>query len=119
MAVLSLMWNMLNGFLHGAALLKAAGVDAASFAPIAAQGVGTVSAWLPGYARQVDEGEYPVLDSTLDGHVASMRHLVEASESLGVSAELPNLIQDIAGRAVGEGRGGDGYAVLVEQFAKA
>lgn len=117
-AALSLMWNMLNGFLHGTALLKTAGVDAAAFAPIAAQGIETVAAWLPGYARQVDDGEYPVLDSTLDGHVAAMRHLVEASESLGVAAELPRLIEEIAGRAVAEGRGGDGYAVLVEQFAK-
>ncbi|MFC5185692.1 NAD(P)-dependent oxidoreductase [Actinomadura harenae] len=118
MAVLSLMWNMLNGFLHGAALLKAAGVDAASYVPIAAQGIGTVSAWLPGYARSVDDGEYPVLDSTLDGHLAAMRHLVEASESLGVSAELPALVKDLAERAVGAGHGEGGYAVLVEQFAK-
>ncbi|MEV4254203.1 NAD(P)-binding domain-containing protein [Spirillospora sp. NPDC049652] len=117
-AVLSLMWNMLNGFLHGAALLKAAGVDASAFAPLALQGVETVAAWLPGYARHVDDGEYPGLDSSLDTHVAAMRHLVETSEALGVSAELPKLIEDIAGRAVAEGRGGEGYAVLAEQFAK-
>ncbi|RFU40836.1 NAD(P)-dependent oxidoreductase [Actinomadura logoneensis] len=117
-AALSLMWNMLNGFLHGVALLKAAGVDASSFAPLAVQGVETVAAWLPGYARQVDDGEYPGLDSSLNTHVAAMRHLVETSEALGVSAELPKLIEDIAGRAVAEGRGGEGYAVLVEQFAK-
>ncbi|WP_026413519.1 NAD(P)-dependent oxidoreductase [Actinomadura oligospora] len=118
MAALSLMWNMLNGFLHGSALLRAAGVDATAFAPIAVKGVETVAAWLTGYARQVDDGEYPVLDSTLDGHVAAMHHLVEASESLGVSAELPNLIKAIAGRAVAKGHGDEGYAVLVEQFAK-
>jgi 3-hydroxyisobutyrate dehydrogenase-like beta-hydroxyacid dehydrogenase len=115
-SVLSLMWTILNGFLQSAALLGASGVDASAFVPIASKGVETVTGWLADYARQVDEGVYPAHDSTIDTHVAAMRHLVSESEALGVNAELPKLIQDMAGRAVAAGRGGDGYAALIEQF---
>lgn len=115
-AVLSLMWSVLNGFLQGAALLGAAGVDASAFAPLAARGVATVADWLPGYAEQIDDGAYPVLDSTLDTHLATMEHVVHESEALGISAELPGFVRDLARRAVADGHGGEGYAAMIELF---
>jgi 3-hydroxyisobutyrate dehydrogenase-like beta-hydroxyacid dehydrogenase len=117
-AVLSLMWNILNGFLHGAALLGTAGVDATTFAPLARKGIEIVADWLPGYAQQIDDGTYPALDSTLDTHLAAMEHLVHESESLGVNAELPRFVKALADRAVAEGHGGSGYAAMIEQFRK-
>ncbi|PRX51488.1 3-hydroxyisobutyrate dehydrogenase-like beta-hydroxyacid dehydrogenase [Prauserella shujinwangii] len=115
-AVLSLMWNILNGFLQGAALLGAAGVDATTFAPLARTAIETVTGWLPDYARQVDDGAYPALDSTLDTHVAAMAHLIGESESLGVDPALPRFVKALADRAVAEGHGGAGYAALAELF---
>ncbi|MEV4627014.1 NAD(P)-binding domain-containing protein [Micromonospora sp. NPDC049523] len=116
MAMLGVMWGVLNGFLHGAALLGAAGVDATAFAPIAKMGIGTVADWVHDYARQIDDGAYPVLDSTIDTHLATMEHLVHESESLGVSAELPRFVRALAEQAVAAGHGGNGYAALIEQF---
>jgi 3-hydroxyisobutyrate dehydrogenase-like beta-hydroxyacid dehydrogenase len=117
-AVLSLMWNILNGFLQGAAMLGAAGVDASAFAPIASKGVQTVNDWVSGYARQIDDGAYPALDSTIDTHRAAMEHLIHESESLGVDAGLPRFIKSLADRAVADGHGGSGYAAMIEQFRK-
>ncbi|WP_043615188.1 NAD(P)-dependent oxidoreductase [Nonomuraea candida] len=116
--VLGLMWSTLNGFLQGAALARAAGLDAASFAPLAVKSMESVAGWLPDYARQIDEGSYPPLDATIDVHLAAMRNLIEESESLGVSTELPRFVKALADRAVAEGRGEEGYAALVEQFGK-
>ncbi|MFI9848215.1 NAD(P)-dependent oxidoreductase [Nonomuraea sp. NPDC051941] len=118
MAVLSLMWNILNGFLQGAALLGAAGVRAGAYAPLAGKGIEIVNGWLADYAEQIDTGAYPALDSTIDTHLAAMDHLIHESESLGVSAELPRFIKALTDRAVADGRGGDGYAAMVEQFRK-
>ncbi|MGI5285213.1 NAD(P)-dependent oxidoreductase [Nonomuraea polychroma] len=115
-AVLSLMWNILNGFLQAAALLGAAGVDAATFAPMAKTGIGIVADWVAAYAQQIDDGTYPALDSTIDTHVAAMEHLVHESESLGVNAELPRFIKALTDRAVAGGHGGSGYAAMIEQF---
>lgn len=117
-AMLGVVWAVGNAFLQGAALLGTAGVEAAKFAPFAARVAATVGDWLPGYAKQIDDGTYPADDATLDTHLITMDHLVEESVSAGVSAELPRYIRAVAQRAVAEGHGGDGYAVLIDQFRK-
>ncbi|MFE7565114.1 NAD(P)-dependent oxidoreductase [Kitasatospora sp. NPDC057500] len=117
-AVLGLMWSVLNGFLHGAALLGAAGVDASAFAPLAARSTVTVAGWLADYAGQIDAGAYPADDATLETHIAAMDHLAEESAALGVSTELPDLVRTLAGRALAAGQGGASYAALVEQFRR-
>ncbi|MFC8074054.1 NAD(P)-dependent oxidoreductase [Streptomyces sp. NPDC057307] len=117
-AVLGLMWGILNSFLQGAAVLGAAGVDASTFAPLATRSIKTVADWVGGYAEQIDTGAYPAVDATLDTHVASMGHLVHESEALGVSAEFPKFMKSFADRAVAAGHGGEGYATLIEQFRK-
>ncbi|GLZ77812.1 3-hydroxyisobutyrate dehydrogenase [Actinorhabdospora filicis] len=113
-ALLGLMWSMLNGFLHGAALARAAGVPAADFAAIAERGVGTVASWFAGYAGQVDERSYPDDDASLNTHLAAMDHLVHETGALGLDAGIPRHIKDLADRAVAAGHGGEGYAVLAE-----
>lgn len=118
MALLSAMWSVLNGFLQGAALLGTAGVEAVTFAPLANQLIKTVADWLSGYAQQIDDGSYPADDSTLDTHLAAMRHLIHESESLGVNADLPKLIKALTDRAVADGHGGHSYAAMIEQFRK-
>lgn len=117
-AVLSVMWNVLNGFLQGAALLGTAGVDAATFAPVANTALGTMTQWVTDYAQQIDDGQYPALDSTIDTHTAAMEHLVEESELLGVSAALPKLVKALADQAIAAGQGGNSYAAMIEQFRK-
>jgi 3-hydroxyisobutyrate dehydrogenase-like beta-hydroxyacid dehydrogenase len=118
MATLVLMWGMLDGFLNGAAILGTAGVSATAYLPIARTAIDTVAGWLPGYARQADDGTYPADDGTIDTHLAAMTHVVEESEALGVNAELPRLAKALAERAATAGHGASGYVALVEQFRK-
>jgi 3-hydroxyisobutyrate dehydrogenase-like beta-hydroxyacid dehydrogenase len=118
MATLVLMWGMLDGFLNGVAILNTAGVSATAYLPIAQMAIDTVSGWLPGYARQADDGSYPADDGTVHTHLAAMAHVVEESESLGVNTELARLVKALAERAVTAGHGTSGYMALVEQFRK-
>jgi 3-hydroxyisobutyrate dehydrogenase-like beta-hydroxyacid dehydrogenase len=117
-AVLSLMWNILNGFVHGAALLGAAGVDATTFAPVAKQMTETVAGWLPDEAQQIDDGAYPAVDATIDTHRAAMDHLIHEAEAFGVDADLPRFVKSLADRSVAAGQGGSSYAAMVELFRK-
>ncbi|AVT30573.1 6-phosphogluconate dehydrogenase [Plantactinospora sp. BC1] len=117
-ALLGVMWSVLNGFLQGAALVGTAGVDASTFAGIAGPLAGTVRDWLPDLARQIDGGDYRARDSTIDTHLGAMEHLVHESESLGVNADVPRLVKALADRAVADGHGGSDYAAMVEQFRK-
>lgn len=117
-AMLGVMWGILNGFLQGAALLGAAGVNATAFAPLAKQGIGTMAGWVADLAQQIDDGTYPADDATIDTHLATMAHLVHESETLGVNAELPRFSKTLADRSVADGHGGDGYAAMIQQFRK-
>ncbi|MFJ8662267.1 NAD(P)-dependent oxidoreductase [Streptomyces sp. NPDC093795] len=117
-AGLAMMWSVLNAWLQGTALLRTAGVDAATYAPFARQIAAGVADWLPGYAEQIDRGAFPAEVSALETDARAMAHLVEESEAVGVNAELPKLFKAMADRAIAAGHGGEQYPVLIEEFTK-
>ncbi|MEV4129285.1 NAD(P)-binding domain-containing protein [Nocardia sp. NPDC049707] len=117
-AGLAMMWSVLNAWLQGTALLRTAGVDAATYAQFAQQIATGVSEWLPGYAEQIDRGSFPAEVSALETDARAMAHLIEESEAVGVNAELPKLIKAMADRSIAAGHGGEQYPVLIEEFGK-
>ncbi|MEU6729812.1 NAD(P)-binding domain-containing protein [Nonomuraea wenchangensis] len=117
-AGLAMMWSVLNAWLQGTALVRTAGVDAATYAPFARQIAAVVAEWLPGYAEQIDRGSFPAEVSALETDARAMAHLIEESEAAGVNAELPKLFKAMADRAIAAGHGGEQYPVLIEEFGK-
>ncbi|MEV6757521.1 NAD(P)-binding domain-containing protein [Streptomyces sp. NPDC051214] len=117
-AGLAMMWSVLNAWLQGTAMLRTAGVDAATYAPFARQIAVGVAEWLPGYAEQIDNGSFPAEASALETDARAMTHLIEESEAVGVNAELPRLFKAMADRAIAAGHGGEQYPVLIEEFVK-
>lgn len=115
-ALLGVMWGVLNAFLHGAALVGTAGVPARTLLPLAEGIVSTTAGWLADFAVQVDDASYPAPDATLATHLAAAEHLVRESEVLGVDATLPLAQQASLARAVEAGQGSSGYAALIEQL---
>ncbi|MFI0351168.1 NAD(P)-dependent oxidoreductase [Actinomadura sp. 9N407] len=116
-AGLAMMWSVLNAWLQGTAMLRTAGVDAATYAQFARQMAAGVAEWLPGYAEQIDSGSFPAEVSALETDVRAMAHLIEESEAVGVNAELPKLFKAMADRSIAAGHGGEQYPVLIEEFA--
>lgn len=117
-AGLAMMWSVLNAWLQGTALLRSAGVDAATYAQFARRIAAVVAEWLPGYAEQVDSGSFPAEVSALETDVRAMAHLIEESEAAGVNAELPKFIRAVADRSIAAGHGGEQYPVLIEEFGQ-
>ncbi|WP_406058002.1 NAD(P)-binding domain-containing protein [Streptomyces sp. NBC_01077] len=117
-AGLAMMWSVLNAWLQGTAMLRTAGVDAATYAPFARQMAAGVAEWLPGYAEQIDSGSFPAEVSALETDARAMEHLIGESEALGVNAELPKLFKAMADRAIAAGHGGEQYPVLIEEFSR-
>jgi 3-hydroxyisobutyrate dehydrogenase-like beta-hydroxyacid dehydrogenase len=118
MAGLTMMWSVLNAWLHGTALLKTAGVDAGTYAPFAQQIAAGVAQWLPGYAEQIDSGSFPPVVSTLETDAWGMGHLIAESEAVGINAELPKLLKSMVDRSIAAGHGQEQYPVLIEEFSK-
>lgn len=117
-AGLAMMWSVLNAWLQGTAMLRTAGVDAATYAPFARQIAAGVAEWLPGYAEQIDSGSFPAVVSALETDARAMEHLIEESEAVGVNAELPQLLKTMVDRAIAAGHGKEQYPVLIEEFGK-
>ncbi|MCX5197371.1 NAD(P)-binding domain-containing protein [Streptomyces sp. NBC_00249] len=115
-ALLGVMWGTLNAFLHGAALLGAAKVDASAFAPFANQWVSSVTGFVSAYADQIDRGAYPAEDAALETHLATMKYLVRESAAAGIDTDWPARIQALAERAIDAGHTGASYASLIEVF---
>ncbi|WP_338060201.1 NAD(P)-dependent oxidoreductase [Streptomyces fulvoviolaceus] len=115
-AVLGMMWNILNAFLHAAALLQSASVSATALAPVLEGGIATTTGWLAGYAEQIDAGAFPGDDATIATHLAAMTQLIDESNARGVSTDLPRQIKAVADRAVAEGLGRSSYAAMISQF---
>ncbi|MDA3645877.1 NAD(P)-binding domain-containing protein [Saccharopolyspora indica] len=115
---LAMMWSVLNAWLQGTAMLRTAGVDAATYAPFAQQVAVEVAGWLPGYAEQIDRGSFPAEVATLETEAQAIGHLVEEAEAVGVNAELPKLIKVMVDRAIAAGHGGEQYPVLIKEFSR-
>ncbi|MCP2250920.1 NAD(P)-dependent oxidoreductase [Lentzea aerocolonigenes] len=113
-ALLGIMWATLTGWLHASALVTADGSTAAHFTPLATRWLGPVAGFVTTYAEQVDAGSYPGTDATLDVHLATLDHLVHASEVRKIDPALPRLFREYARQAVEAGHGGDGWARIIE-----
>lgn len=113
-ALLGIMWATLTGWLHASALVTADGATAGHFTPLATRWLGPVAGFIGTYAEQVDTGSYPGSDATLDVHLATLDHLVHASEVRKIDPALPRLFHDYARQAVEAGHGGDGWARVIE-----
>ncbi|MFF3840106.1 NAD(P)-dependent oxidoreductase [Streptomyces sp. NPDC001930] len=114
--LLGLMWSVFGGWLHATALAGADGVAAGEFTALANRWLKTVSWFLGTYAEQIDAGEYPGSDATIDVQVATIGHLIEAGEARGIDGRLPRLHLELMREAVAAGHGGDSYARLIEAF---
>lgn len=113
-ALLGIMWATLTGWLHAGALVTADGATAGHFTPLATRWLGSVAGFVTTYAEQVDAGSYPGSDATLGVHLATLDHLVHASEVRKIDPALPLLLHDYARRAVEAGHGEDGWARIIE-----
>ncbi|MER7946372.1 NAD(P)-binding domain-containing protein [Streptomyces sp. NPDC096079] len=116
--LLGLMWSVFGGWLHATALAGADGVPAKEFTAVSVRWLRTVSWFLTTYADQIDAGEYPGDDATIDVQVASIGHLLHAGEERGIDGRLPRLHLELMREAVAAGHGGDSYARIIDAFRK-
>jgi 3-hydroxyisobutyrate dehydrogenase-like beta-hydroxyacid dehydrogenase len=119
-AILGMMWSLLNSFYQGAALLETAGVKASVFAQYAKPLAETIAGWLPAEAQLIDDRTHldPAAESSVNTSLAAMDHLIHESEAYGLNADLPRLLKNMADRAVADGHGGASYAAVIEQLRK-
>jgi 3-hydroxyisobutyrate dehydrogenase-like beta-hydroxyacid dehydrogenase len=115
-ALLGIMWSTFNGFLHATALVGSENVAAATFLPVARQWLAGVASFLAPYADQIDAGDYPAGDATLETHLSPIEHLIEESRVRGIDATPARYARTLVEQAIADGHGLDSYARLIEHF---
>ncbi|MDH2426166.1 NAD(P)-binding domain-containing protein [Sphaerisporangium sp. TRM90804] len=113
-ALLDIFWTAMTGYAHALAVARAEGITARELAPFAA-GIGTI---LPPIFQQaadeVDSGHVSGEDNPITSAASSMAHIVHTSEAHGIDAGVMRAAEGLARRAIGRGRGTDGFLTVTD-----
>lgn len=113
-AMLEIFFAGMTSFLHASAMVTAGGLRAADFVPWAHSMFGLLTSTAGPLAAAVDSGEHPGTEDTIAMERASLEHIVATSDEAGLDSRLPELMHDLAERAVARGHGDDSWSRVVE-----
>jgi 3-hydroxyisobutyrate dehydrogenase-like beta-hydroxyacid dehydrogenase len=115
LAMLSGMYSMFAGFLHGAAMAGSVGMSATEFAARATPFLSAMTDGFEHFAGVIDGGDYTVPgQQSLD--FSDLGHIVRASEEQGVRATTVAAVQELISEQIADGHGTEGFARLYESL---
>lgn len=115
LALLSGMYTMFAGFLHGAAMAGSAGMTATEFAARATPFLSAMTAGFAHDAAVVDGGDYTAPgQQSLD--FSDLSHIVRASEEQGVAPGPVAAVQELISGQIAQGHGAEGFARIFESL---
>lgn len=118
LAILSGMYVLFAGFMHGAALVATEGVSATEFAARATPFLAAMTGGFAGFAAVIDSGDYgaPGQQSL---EFSDLGDLLRVSADHGVSSEVIEPVQRMIERQIAAGHGKDGLARIYEEIRSA
>jgi 3-hydroxyisobutyrate dehydrogenase-like beta-hydroxyacid dehydrogenase len=115
LALLSGMYTMFAGFLHGAAMAGSAGMTATEFAARATPFLSAMTFAFAHDAAVIDGGDYTVAgQQSLD--FSDLSRIVHASEEQGVASGPVAAVQELIGEQIAQGHGAEGFARIYESL---
>lgn len=115
-ALLAGMYGMLGGFLHAAAMARAAGVGATELTPMLVSWLTDLFPALSTFADEIDRGDYTTEESSLAMNQAGLDTIIRAGRSQGVSADPLIPLKELVDRQVADGYGAASLARVVESL---
>ncbi|WP_086661194.1 NAD(P)-dependent oxidoreductase [Lentzea kentuckyensis] len=115
LALLSGMYVMFAGFMHGAAMVAPAGITAREFAAAAAPWLTAMTGGFHGFAEIIDGGDYTVAgQQSLE--FSDLTDILTASADQGIGTEMVAAVQRLIQRQIDAGRGEEGFARIIESI---
>ncbi|MFF5923149.1 NAD(P)-dependent oxidoreductase [Streptomyces flavochromogenes] len=114
MAVGAMLLPALVGFFQGAAALQARGLDAAGMVRFAGKWLDMIKSLLPGYAEEIDSGDYTDGASSVGMFLAGAAHDKALGEETNVDTTWIDPLNDLLRRAVEAGHGSHSISALTE-----
>ncbi|MBB5934307.1 NAD(P)-dependent oxidoreductase [Streptomyces zagrosensis] len=115
-AVLSGMYGMFAGFFHAVALGGANGIKAADITAPLVRWLHEAAAALPGFADEIDSGDYTTETSNLDINAGGLRAILTATRAQGVPTDLLAPLQALFDEQITQGHGTQSLARTVESL---
>jgi 3-hydroxyisobutyrate dehydrogenase-like beta-hydroxyacid dehydrogenase len=115
MALLSGMYIMFVGFLHGAAMVTSEGDSATDFASLATPFLGAMTGAFAEYAAVIDARDYDG-EGQQSLEFSDLTDLMSASAAQGVNTEVLRPVHDLIQRQIAAGHGKEGFARIFEEL---
>lgn len=118
LAMLSGMYQMFAGFIHGAAMVGSEGMTATDFAARTTPFISAMTEGFAEFAQIIDGGDYTTSgQQSLD--FSDLSHIVRASDEQGVNWETIAAVQRLISKQIAAGHGSEGFSRIYESFGVA
>ncbi|QIB47206.1 NAD(P)-dependent oxidoreductase [Streptomyces aureoverticillatus] len=115
-ALLSGMYGMFAGFFQTVAVGGSAGIDAVPVTALLVRWLKEAIAALPGFAAEIDAGDYRTETSNMDINAVGLAHILTATRAQGVGVDLLAPLQALFEQQVSEGHGAESLSRTIESL---
>lgn len=115
-ALLSGMYGMFAGFFQAVALAGSAGIKAEEITELLLRWLTGAAGALPGFAREIDSGDYATDTSNLSINATGLAHILTASRAQGVSTDLLAPLLALFRRQVDQGHAAASMSRAIESL---
>jgi 3-hydroxyisobutyrate dehydrogenase-like beta-hydroxyacid dehydrogenase len=114
LATLSYVYGAFAGFVHGARLAEASGLDVARYGRIVNAISPSFGAFFEHEAGAIQRNDFRVSESPLRISIEATRRILDASRAAGLNSEVPALFADLLRRAGAAGLADEELAALIK-----
>ncbi|MGW0552216.1 NAD(P)-dependent oxidoreductase [Streptomyces altiplanensis] len=117
-ALLSGMYGMFAGFFQSVALGDSAQIKAAEITALLVPWLNAAAAALPGFAQEIDSGDYTTETSNLDINAVGLANILTATKAQGIGVDLLAPLQSLFEHQIAQGHGAASLSRAVESLRK-
>ncbi|MET0336381.1 MAG: NAD(P)-binding domain-containing protein [Caulobacter sp.] len=114
LATLSYVYGAFAGFLHGARIAEAVGIDVATYGKLVHDIAPSFGAFFEHEAQAIASGDFRATESPMRISVSAVERIVVTSRQLGLDDAVPSLMHDWLGAAVEAGYQDEELAALIK-----
>ncbi|GIG67899.1 NAD(P)-dependent oxidoreductase [Phytomonospora endophytica] len=114
LAMLSGMYAMFAGLLHGTALAATAGIPAAEFMPRATAWAAAMAQYATGHAPAIDSGDYHAEEQNVTFNKSAVDLIHRASRDQGLDTLVIEPVKALLDRRQADGFGADSFESIIE-----
>lgn len=115
-ALLSGMYGMFAGFFQSVAVADSARIKATDITALLVPWLNGAAAALPGFAAEIDSGDYTTETSNLDINTVGLANMLTATKAQGIGVDLLTPLHTLLERQIAQGHGSASLSRAIESL---